>query len=440
MGKRDETMLIYVDSVNNNNKFYHVTLDENDVVTKRWGRVGSDGAVSTEHTGYAGYERAIRAKEKKGYKKTQVNATHVTTSTALNNMSLESVAQKHLSVDPTNTFIAKLISRLVAANKHQIMEKSGGQIKISDDGIVRTALGIVNQGTINEARILLNRLMQAHTNMSLLSDLERYLTLIPQDVGRRRGWHEDFLKAENLNKQSDFLNQLESSVQWYNQTLAAAQVDANKDEAEKDHSDLFRMRLGYLDKSDPRYKHIEKAYLKSRNLRHTSSNLKLVNVYTVEDKGNEEAFQKAVTELGNVKELWHGTSVANILSILTKGLFIPKSGGGDGIQIAGRMFGDALYFSPQSSKSLNYSTGFWHGSRQNSNCFMFFNDIVMGNEFRPTHWDYTQQNKAYKGTDSAGKRYNSISVKGGTCRVLNDEIMVWNTDQINLKYLCEFSE
>lgn len=163
-------MLIYVDSVNNNNKFYHVVLDTNDMVTKRWGRVGSDGAVSTEHTGYAGYERAIRAKEKKGYKKTQINATHVSTSTSVNNMSLEKVAQKHLSVDPTNTLVSQLISRLVAANKHQIMEKSGGQIKISDDGIVRTALGIVNQATINEARTLLNRLMQAPTNTSLIQD------------------------------------------------------------------------------------------------------------------------------------------------------------------------------------------------------------------------------------------------------------------------------
>lgn len=439
MANKDETMLIYVDTINNNNKFYHVTLDENGMVTKRWGRVGAEGTVSTESTGRYGYDKIIRAKEKKGYRVTNINATHVTTTASVNSMSLEKVAQKHLNADPSNTFVAKLISRLVSANKHQIMEKSGGQIQISDDGIVRTALGIVNQRTINEARTILHRLMQAHTNTNLISDLEEYLTLIPQDIGRRRGWHTDFLAIENLNQQSSFLNQLESSVQWYDKTVAAAKADAETNEDDKDHSGLFRMRLSHLDPSDPRFKHIEKAYLKSRNTRHASSNMKLVNVFIVEDKGNEEAFNKAAKELGNVKELWHGTSVANILSILTKGLFIPKSGGGDGIQIAGRMFGDALYFSPQSSKSLNYSTGFWHGTRQNSSCFMFFNDIVMGNEFRPTHWDYTQQNKAYKGTDSKGKPYNSINVKGGTCRVLNDEIMVWNTDQINLKYLCEFS-
>lgn len=429
----EETMLILVDTVNNNNKFYHVSLNDSGLVTKRYGRVGVEGVVLTENSGRVGYERTIKAKEKKGYKRTEVNASHVTTST--NDMSLERIAQKHLTVDPSNTFVAQLISRLVSANQHQIMEQSGGKINVADDGLVRTALGIVNQRTIDDARSILNSMMSNTTSRGPIMQMEEYLTLIPQDVGRRRGWHTDFLKQESLNKQSDFLNQLESSVQWYNKTLAAQTA---ADEDTEDHSGLFRMRLGHLDKSDPRYAHIERTYLNSRNTRHSSHNMRLVNVFTVEDKAHEEVFNKTAKELGNTRELWHGTSVSNILSIMTKGLFIPKTN--SGIKIAGRMFGDALYFSPQSSKSLNYSTGYWHGgATRSNNCFMFFNDIVMGNEFRPRHWDYQQKDKAYNGTDSRGRKYNSISVKGGTCGVLNDEIMVWNTDQIKLSYLCEFA-
>lgn len=430
-------MLITVDTGANSNKFYHVTLDDNGVVTKRWGRVGSDGTVNTESTGRTGYERVIAAKMKKGYKIAKVNASHVTTS-GVSNINLESVAQKHLTIDATNTRVAQLISQLVSSNKHQIMEQSGGQINVNDDGLVRTALGIVNQSTINEARLVLGRLNASHTNRQLIHDLEEYLSLIPQDIGRRRGWEETFLSPSNLGHQSSFLSQLESSVQWYDKTLAAAKVDDSANKDSEDHSDLFRMKLGYLDKNDPMYAQIEKTYMGSRNLRHTSHSMKLVNVFTVEDKAHEEVFNKVATGLGNVKELWHGTSVANVLSILTKGLFIPKSN--QGIQIAGRMFGDALYFSPQSSKSLNYSNNFWHGgTRRNSGCFMLLNDIVMGNEFRPQYWDSRQKDKAYNGTDSRGKKFNSINVKGGTCNVLNDEIMVWNTDQIKMKYLCEFS-
>lgn len=429
-------MLILVDTVNNNNKFYHVSLDDSGTVFKRYGRVGVEGVVLTDNSGADGYERAIRAKEKKGYKRTAVNTSHVTT-TNTSDMSLERIAQKHLTIDESNTFVAQLISRLVSANQHQIMEQSGGKINVADDGLVRTALGIVNQRTINDARRLLLSMMSNTTSLGPIMQMEEYLTLIPQDVGRRRGWHTDFLKQENLSKQRDFLNQLESSVQWYNTTLAA-QAASTGDADTKDHSDLFRMRLGHLDKSDPRYAHIERTYLNSRNMRHSSHSMRLVNVFTVEDKAHEEVFNRTAKELGNVKELWHGTSVSNILSILTKGLFIPKSN--SGIRIAGRMFGDALYFSPQSSKSLNYSTGFWHGgATRNNNCFMFFNDIVMGNEMRPKHWDSQQRDKAYNGTDSRGRKYNSISVKGGTCGVLNDEIMVWDTDQIKLSYLCEFA-
>lgn len=431
-----ETMLVLVDSGHNNNKFYHVTLSKAGVVTKRWGRVGSDGTVRTENTGLSGYYKAVEAKERKGYKETRVNATHVTTTASTSSASLEKVAQKHLTTDPTNTLVSDLISRLVQSNRHQIMQQSGGQIKISDDGIVRTALGIVDQRTINEARHLLDRI-QNPTTYSRKS-IDEYLTLVPQDLGRRSGWADKFLSVESLNEQRNFLTQLESSVQWYNKTLAAAQATTDDKDDDTDHSDLFRMKLGYLDKKDPRFKAINDAYMKSRNLRHSSANLRLVNVFTVEDKGHEEVFNQTAKKLGNVKQLWHGTSVSNVLSILTKGLFIPKSS--DGIQIAGRMFGDALYFSPQSSKSLNYSTGFWHGTaRTNNNCFMFYNDIVMGNEFRPTKWGYTEKDRAYNGKDSRGRRYNSISVKGGTCGVLNDEIMVWNTDQIKLSYLCEFA-
>lgn len=445
MGNKIETMLIYVDTINNNNKFYHVVLD-GDMVTKRWGRVGQTGTLSTESTGRYGYDKIIAAKQKKGYKVTAVNAKHVTTTASNGNGNLESVAQKHLSSDPTNVDVTKLISRLVMANKHHIMEQSGGQISVSDDGLVKTALGIVNQNTINEARRYLNSLIRVasasptNPTHSQISDLESYLTLIPQNVGLRRGWHEDYLTSGNLVKQSAFLDQLETSVQWYDKTQAvAAQAAVTNDDDKADYSDLFRMRLNKLDNKSAEFKRIEKLYLKTRSNMHSTRNLKLINVFTVEDMKNKDKFDKAVKDYGNVKELWHGTSVANVLSILTKGLFVPTRS--QGIAIAGRMFGDAIYLSDIASKSAGYTTGFWTGGgRQSNNCFMFLNDVVMGNEFRPTHWDYTQEHKAYKGTDSRGKKYNSINVKGGTCRVINNEMMVWDTDQINMKYLCEFAE
>jgi poly [ADP-ribose] polymerase len=74
---------------------------------------------------------------------------------------------------------------------------------------------------------------------------------------------------------------------------------------------------------------------------------------------------------------------------------------------------------------------------------MLLADVAMGWEFQPnrrglTRFDSAALNAAHHGSDDKGRKYNSISVKGGTCGVLNNEMIVWNTNQVNVRYLCEF--
>lgn len=432
MGKIiEETMLVMVDTKNNNNKFYHVTLDDANVVTKRWGRVGAEGASSVETTGKIGYERAIKSKEKKGYKVSPIVSTGVTVKSSINH--LDEVAKKFLSKDSGDSLISNLIDRLIASNQHQIMEQSGGMIKITDDGTVKTALGVVDLCSINSARDLIGEMQKKKTGQTKL--LEDYLTLIPQNIGYRRGWEEDFLKTENFAKQMDFLKQLEDSVQWRNTTAQVTTDDEDKFDIDA-HKDLFRMNLAKISDSGKDFDRINKMFKETRNNMHTSRNLKLVNVYAVEDVKGKEAYEAAQKKYGNVRELWHGTKASNVLSILTKGLFVPNAG--SGIPVTGRMFGDGVYFSDQSTKSLNYANGYWDGSRTSQNCFMLLNDVVMGHEYRPQRWDYNSLRQAHKGVGTSGKPYQSISVRGGTCNVRNNEMIIWNTDQVAVRYLCEF--
>lgn len=426
----DERMLIMVDTVSNHNKFYHVILDDQGTVTKRWGRVGDTGQTTTEHTGKNGFDRAIKAKTKKGYRETRIQNTGITIKTSDHN--LEEIAARYLVNDPQNPALSNLIKRLVQMNRHQIGEISGGKITVNDNGVIKTALGIVDQQAINEARQLLASLNHRTTNTT--RNLENYLTLVPQNIGRRAGWSTDFLDPRNLNKQRDFLDQLESSLQLATAAAKAADADTTDDDLNK-HSDLFRMRIGQLTDTKE-FNRIRDLYQKTRSSVHSAARLNLKAVYTVEDTKGAEAYQKAVAEYGNVKELWHGTRVDNVLSILTKGLFVPNPG--SGIQITGRLFGDGIYLSSMSSKSLGYATGAWGGTRRTSDCFMLLNDVVMGHEFKPAYWNSQSLQKAHTGTGPSGKRYQSIDVKGGTCGVINPETIVWNTDQINIRYLCEF--
>ena len=140
------------------------------------------------------------------------------------------------------------------------------------------------------------------------------------------------------------------------------------------------------------------------------------------------AFEQKAAVIGNVRDdLWHGTKASNLLSILKSGLFIPPK---SAAQVTGRMFGDGLYFSLQSTKSLNYATNFWNGSgATQQRTFMFLCEAALGKMHKPRS---SSESFPHHGTDSTW-------VEAGSAGVMNHEAIVYQTSQLNLKYLVEFS-
>jgi poly [ADP-ribose] polymerase len=126
--------------------------------------------------------------------------------------------------------------------------------------------------------------------------------------------------------------------------------------------------------------------------------------------------------------LWHGTRIFNVLSILKSGLLLPKTL--STMQIAGAMFGNGLYFSDQSSKSLNYSRGYWDGGPRDRNCFMLLVDVALGSSYIPKG--------SYETLPKAG--HDSTFAKPGVSGILNNEYIVYRPSQANIKYLVEFEE
>lgn len=63
---------------------------------------------------------------------------------------------------------------------------------------------------------------------------------------------------------------------------------------------------------------------------------------------------------------------------------------------------------------------------------MLLADVVMGHELRPT-------SRTGLGSKMASGRYQSISVRGGTCGVINNEMVVQDPAQVRPRYLCVFS-
>lgn len=106
---------------------------------------------------------------------------------------------------------------------------------------------------------------------------------------------------------------------------------------------------------------------------------------------------------------------------------MPKSTPG---QTTGAMFGYGLYFSDQSTKSLNYCDGMlWNNSKKQDKVYMFLAEVAMGNFYIPK--DSTRNNPP--------KGYDSYFAKGRESGVQNNEMIVFNTNQIKLKYILEIS-
>lgn len=420
-------MLIKTDGAQNNNKFYELKLEDDDQVIARYGRVGATGVTESKGYGEATFDKVLREKtsKKKGYSEVDIVTSGEESKKTVMTGNIAEIAKRDITAN--NPELAKLIDKLAQINRHQLLEASGGQIDIVD-GQVKTPLGLVSLDAIEKAKDLLikleSRVEKNKQDDDFITILQNYLQLIPQKVPARRGWHENFFpKISTFEKQNDLLEQLEASVKdsIENQKLAAASKEEVKEVVEIQK--VFGYSLEILD-DKATFDRINKFFKETSKSMHVSSKLKLKRVYILKNELAQTKFQKHVDKVGNVMELWHGTRAYNLLSILKTGLIIPKSNGS--YTITGRMFGDGLYFSDQSTKSLNYSQGYWSGSKED-NCFMFLADVAMGKTYTPN-----------RPTGQLPSGYDSMFAKANQSGVMNNEMIVYNIEKANLKFLCEF--
>lgn len=417
----NKKMFVKTDVDCNNNKYWEAILYDNDTVIFNWGRVGQSPQTTTKSGGNRLFESKIREKLNKGY--TETNIISKTVSSIPTN-SISEVAKKQINYN--SPIVEQLIERLAQENKHQILEFSGGNIQINDNGIVTTPLGVIGLDSLDKAKDKLNNIIKFVKNTDFERDefkklLNEYLMLVPQKVPSQKGWHKYFIRDHNdIIKQTDFLNRLESSV-----NIAQSQIDSTiQDQAEI--KKIFDLQIKILD-NNKEIEYIKNKFFKTLNTGHTASCLKPINFYEVEIKFMKERFDRYVKEkkLDNIWLLWHGTRTYNLLSILKMGLIIPKGGS---FHITGRMFGDGLYFSDQSTKSLNYSMGYWDRRNYDYNCFMFMADVAMGKYYTPKTYNCKLPREGY----------DSTFAKAHESGVQNNEMIVYKLDQVNLKYLIEF--
>lgn len=416
----EEHKLILADISVNSNKFWHGSLlDDNSVVTE-WGRVGESGqnlrkTFSSQEAAAKFLATKRREKERKGYSVQRTLGASPTPIVADASAIIES------DQDPTTK---GLLDYLVKTNVHHITTSTSIVFDPSS-GSFSTPLGIVTNDGIDEAEDILEKISiyvdkGDWSSSALLNLINGYLRIVPSDIGRSRpNPRTIYPDLQSVQAQQQILDSLRASLAALNSS-ASAQGKCDT-----------RARLTLLNdgggQGSRTFKRILKMYLESMNSRHVAAKLRLRRIYEIEILGMSAAFEKEGAKMENIWDLWHGTRDANLLSILNSGYVIPRRGGS--IAVTGRMYGDGIYFSDQSTKSLNYSAGYWSGGGRSARTFMLLNDVAMGRFYVP--------NGGFSGGCKRG--YDSTFAKAGRSGVLNNEMIVYKTGQIRPKYLCEFS-
>lgn len=426
-GATETVMLIRVSAAVNNNKFYELSKMPDGSTLARWGRVGAAKPQSQTYAGHGSFSRKIDEKLGRGYVVFDGGHAHPqrrTGAVADPGHLLQRVTAGLFATGHTAS--KDLVSELIRHNRHAIDTATGGRITVSESGAVRTALGAVSLAQINTARGELAVLRRGYNSRAV----ERYLTLIPQPITDVREKH--WVTGTWCREQDDLLAALESAV-----TMATTGDDT--DVAAEPIA--FRHTLVELGRSDEQFACLAEKFDRSRNTMHDANRLTLHRAWTITDTA-ADAWDARKAQLKHTRQLWHGTSAGNMLSILRTGLICPPTNAG-AYNLTGRMFGDGVYFSDQSTKSLNYAIGRapgQHGRSAAGNPMMLLADVVMGRECRS---DFAATGSALvlrsrTGTDAKGRPFHSLFVRGGHCGVRNNEMVIWNTEQIKLTYLCEF--
>jgi len=414
----DSCTLIYVEVGENSNKVWRGQLHSDGTFLAEWGRVGN--TLQSKYYDLASvtlakdkFERTKRQKLRKGYTEVQLTDKKIKQTNLIKPEELEAIASKQIECgrDPRSK---ELIRYLVRCNIHQITSQTN--ITYSPvSGNFTTALGMVTPVAIAKARQYLiqiagTRISNSYRIQKLLS---RYLRLIPQNLGHKID-QSKFCSISEMRRQFEILNALD----------AAFAVDC------KAQSIVFKCMIGRVPGSTvagkKTFRHINQLFQATINPNHIAAKYRLRRVYEVDIPSMSKSFASKAKEIGNIKQHWHGTKASNLLSIFKQGLIIPPV---DAIQCTGRMFGNGIYGSEQSTKSLNYATNYWNASGDDEErVFMLLCDFAMGKEYHPQG-----SNRQFPASG-----YDSTYVVPGRANTINQESIVYTTEQVNIKYLCEF--
>jgi hypothetical protein len=330
-------------------------------------------------------------------------------------------------------------------------------------GIVPTMAAIVEvrDRLIPDALQLLARIgpdEAAQLKNSQLQQLSTYVaTIVPRPIPRTGDPTKVILSQSNIFSIQQDLDAFEAALK--NEDF---EVDAQAD-TDLDPTAVLGRELSWIDPTSERGRWVLDAYAKMTNNRHGGvGNVRVLNVFEVSKPELRKSFVERTTaiakmrageshnraglqpkrpDLAEIGDIYadanvclgiHGTRAVNVQPIMSSNLRLPKSL--KGVQITGAAFGHGIYFATDWKKSYGYTGhggSYWvkGGTIKGRGFFMFLCDLTLGKPLmaRTTMWDQVD----------CPRGHDSIFAERGRTSVENDEHVIFDPHQQNIRYLIE---
>lgn len=375
---------------NNNNKYYYMEDLNNGSFRVQYGRVGAKETILTYPINE--WDKKYNEKIKKGYIDVSEKIT---------------TGRKNQEIEIEDKDVKELIEFLMREARQSI--KRDYQISAEE----------VTQKQLDEVQEILDKLSNSEnmTVSEINEQLRQVYSIIPRKMADTRNY---FIKGNTINlsfiiellqQEQNRLNTLKSQVNLSNATT-------NKITLED---------LGFT---------CELASEEDRELIRKKTDFKLTNhkVFKISNLETEKNFNpnKLKTKL-----LYHGSRNENFLSILQTGLKIrPK-----GVQTTGSMFGDGIYGANKARKSIGYTSlkGSYWASGSSNKAYLAIFEFATGKEYevlKNQSWSSWMGRLTKKEINNKG--YDSVFAQGGA-DLRNDEYVVYDSNQVTIKYLIELT-
>lgn len=397
------TYLIFV-SADNHNKYYNLFPEENQFKVV-YGRV--DSTKTERYYPMSKWNSQINSKIKKGY----IDVTDLK----------KDLVKEISSANPESPY-----KEIENAAVRAIVEKLQSLARETIQKNYTVKASAVTQDMVDAAQKIIDTLANSCSTVEEFNNnLLKLFTVIPRKMGNVRDYLANKVKdfAQIISKEQDLLDVMRGQIY--------VKPENEPVETVKKKQQTILEELGL---------EMEEATADDVALIKTLMNesaSKFRKAWKVKNLKTQERFDKFVAEndIKDTRLLFHGSRSENFWSIIKTGLVLRPTNA----VITGKMLGWGIYFAPRCQKSIGYTSlsgSYWaHGG--SNVAYMAIFEVAYGTPYNVYSFDSKYYSLDYNKLQQFCPGATCVHAHADRGMLRNDEIVVYNEDQMTIKYLIE---